>query len=50
MEKEQKFHYKQFSLNDLQKKIFFFKDKKKLDIRKNLMKELLILKPDKGNV
>ena len=37
-----------FSLIDLGEKQNF-KDKKKLDIIKNLRKELVILKPDKGN-
>ena len=37
-----------FSLIDLENKQIF-KDKKKLDIIKNLRKELVILKPDKGN-
>ena len=37
-----------FSLIDLENKQIF-KDKKKLDIIKNLRKELVIVKPDKGN-
>ena len=37
-----------FSLIDLGEKQNF-KDKKRLDIIKNLRKELVILKPDKGN-